>query len=94
MTNDETMSADMQAHQATYRNFVKGSVALVLACAFVLIALINFKYGNALIFLAGFGGIILGIAAIAIDARAEHPKWLLSIGLLVVYVLITLLNIT
>jgi len=75
-------------HRSTYEGFLKGSVALALICLFLLVALVAFRFvgtGNVLL---GFGGLILGIVAVLIDARAGN-RWYLSGGLLVVYGLIT-----
>lgn len=75
-------------HKGTYEGFLKGSVALTIICLFILVALVAFRFvttGNVLL---GFGGLILGLIAVLIDARAGN-KWYLSGGLLVVYGLIT-----
>ena len=94
MTKSDAMTDDMKAHLETYKGFIKGSVALCLMCAFILVSLVNFKYGNSLIFLVGFGGLIAGLLAIIVDARASQPKWLLSIGVLVVYAIVVIMNVT
>lgn len=85
-------AAGMDDHKATYQGFVKGSVALVLLCAFLLVALVSFGFGQSLSVLIGFLGLVLGFIAVAIDARAG-TRWYLSLGLLVVFALITAVNV-
>jgi type IV secretory pathway VirB2 component (pilin) len=85
-------SAGMEEHVSTYEGFLKGAVALTLACLFILVALVSFGFGHSLNVFIGFAGLILGLLAIAIDARAGG-RWLLSIGLLVVFGLITAVNV-
>ena len=78
----------MEEHRSTYEGFIKGSVALTLICLFILVALVAFRFvgtGNVLL---GFAGLILGLLAVLIDARAGN-KWYLSGGLLVIFGLIT-----
>jgi len=85
---------DIAAHRGTYGNFVRGSVALVLICAFVLVALCAFAFGHTLNVLTGFVGLIIGIIAVLIDARSGSQRWLLSIGVLVVFGLITAVSVS
>jgi len=80
-------SGDFESHKATYDGFIKGSVALTFVSLFVLIALVSFSFVTSGNLLLGFGGLILGFIAVAIDARAGG-KWLLSGGLLVLYALV------
>ena len=87
-TVPDSNSGDLDAHRNTYEGFLKGSVALSLICGFILVALVAFRFiasGNVLI---GFAGLILGVLAVLIDARAGS-KWFLSGGLLVAFGLIT-----
>lgn len=84
---------DISAHQSTYGNFVRGSVALVLICAFVLVALCSFAFGHTLNVLTGFVGLILGIIAVLIDARSGSQRWFLALGVLVVFGLITAISV-
>jgi hypothetical protein len=74
----------MDAHNATYDGFLKGSVGLSIVCGFVLVALVSFRFIDNWNVLIGFGGLLLGILATLIDARATG-KWYLSGGLLVLY---------
>lgn len=82
-----TPSHGYDAHKATYDGFIKGSVALGLLCAFTLVALVAFRFMTTGNVLAGFGGLIIGILAVLIDARTSG-KWYISAGWLVVFGLI------
>lgn len=82
----------LQDHKETYEGFLTGSVALGMICGFVLVALVAFRFMDFLNVLTGFGGLILGIFATLIDARAGG-KWYLSGGLLVLYGLFVAINL-
>ena len=68
-------------HAATYQNFIRGSIALALACAFVLVSLAMFGFGQmgkGGVLFFGFGGLLAGLIAILIDLRSGSRTWLLS----------------
>lgn len=79
---------DYDAHKSTYEGFLKGSVVLTLICLYLLVALVAFRFVSNWNVLLGFAGLILGILATLIDARAGK-NWFLSGGLLVIFGLIT-----
>jgi len=83
-----TSSGDMESHWRTYEGFLAGAVGLSIICGFVLVALVNFRFNPGHNVFVGFAGLILGIIAVLINARTGG-KWLLSVGLLVAYGLIT-----
>ncbi len=83
----------MDAHRSTYEGFIKGSVALSIICGFVLVALVSFRFAHTLNVFTGFAGLIVGIVAVLIGARTGG-KWLLSVGLLVLFGLITAINVS
>ncbi|MGB3141288.1 MAG: hypothetical protein WBB16_10915 [Aestuariivirga sp.] len=84
---------DMEAHRSTYSAFVTGSIALSLVCAFVLVSLVSFRFAGTLNVFMGFAGLIVGIVAVLIDVRTGG-KWLLSLGALVLFGLITAINVS
>ena len=86
-------SNDMEAHRYTYEGFIKGSIALSLVCGFVLVALVDFRFAHTLNVFTGFGGLILGIVAVLIDVR-RGSSWFLSLGLLVLFGLISAVNVS
>jgi hypothetical protein len=83
----------MEEHRSTYDAFIKGSVALSIICGFVLVALCSFAFAQTLNVFTGFAGLIVGIVAVLIDAR-RGGKWLLSLGALVLFGLITAVNVS
>lgn len=85
---------DIAAHKSTYGNFVRGSVALGLICALVLVSLSSFAFGQTLNVFTGFAGLIIGVIAVLIDARSGSERWLLSIGVLVLFGLITAVSVS
>ncbi len=85
---------DIAAHRSAYGNFVRGSVALGLICAFVLVSLCSFAFGHALSVFIGFAGLIIGIIAVLIDARSGSQRWFLALGVLVIFGLITAVSVS
>lgn len=83
----------MEEHRSTYSGFVTGSIALSLVCAFVLVSLVSFRFAGTLNVFMGFAGLIVGIVAVLIDVRTGG-KWLLSLGALVLFGLITAVNVS
>ena len=86
-------SQGMDEHTNTYEAFIKGSVALAIICGFVLVALCSFAFAHTLNVFTGFAGLIAGVIAVLIDARTGG-KWYLSVGALVVFGLITAVNVS
>jgi len=94
MAKTEVASHGMDEHRATYEAFIKGTIALTLLSAYTVVALCEFGFGTSMTFLIGFGGLIVGLIAVIIDARAKSSKWLLSTGLLIAYGLLVAIHIT
>ncbi len=90
-TVDQQLNID--AHRSTYSAFIRGSVALGIICAYVLVALSSFAFGKSLNVFIGFAGLIIGTIAVMIDARSGSQRWLFSIGALVLFGLITAVNV-
>jgi hypothetical protein len=84
---------DFQPHAETWHSFIRGSIATILAAIFILVGLVSIGFGSTLPLFLGFLGIIAGVVAIAIDLRTGSPSWGTSLGVLAVFVLITLINI-
>ena len=92
-TSLESHSSDMEAHRSAYQGFIKGALALSLISGFVLVALVAFRFGQTLNVALGFLGLVLGMIAVAIDFRTGS-RWLLSLGLLVLFGLITAISVS
>ena len=92
-TSSGTHTSDLEAHRSTYEGFIKGAMALSLISGFVLVTLVAFRFAHTLNVLTGFLGLTLGIIAVAIDFRTGS-RWLMSGGLLVLFGLITAVNVS
>jgi hypothetical protein len=88
-----TQAHGMEEHRSTYEGFVKGAIVLSLVSAFVLVALVSFGFAHTLNVFTGFAGLILGFIGIAVDARTGS-RWFLSLGVLVLFGLITAVNVS
>ena len=91
--SSDNHSHGMEEHTSTYAAFLKGSIALSIICGFVLVALVAFRFAHTLNVFSGFAGLVLGIIAVLIDVRTGG-KWYLSGGLLVLFGLITAVNVS
>lgn len=85
---------DFQDHVETYRSFIRGTVAVIFACVYVMVGLVSVSFGSTLPVFLAFAGIILGFIAIAIDLRTGAQRWPLALGGLAVFALITALNLS
>jgi hypothetical protein len=83
----------MDEHRSTYEGFVKGAIVLSLVSFLILVALVSFRFGQTLNVFVGFAGLIIGFIAVAIDARIGS-RFFLSLGVLVVFGLITAINVS
>ncbi|MFT3987472.1 aa3-type cytochrome c oxidase subunit IV [Aestuariivirga sp.] len=86
-------SGDIQSHEATYEGFIKGSISVAIMCGFVLVALCSFAFGHAWAVFLGFAGLIVGAAALVVEAKASG-KFYASVALLVLFGLITAINVS
>jgi len=84
---------DYEPHAQTWHGFIRGSIAVILACVFVLTGLVSIGFGSTWPLFLAFLGIIAGVVAIAIDLRTGARSWGLPLGVLAVFALITLINI-
>ena len=92
-TTSDSHSGDMDVHRATYHNFIEGSIAVSIVCFFILVALVNFRFAHSLSVFSGFAGLIVGIITVAIGIRAGG-KWIPSLVILVLFGLLTAINIS
>lgn len=84
----------MEAHLETYRGFIHGAVGIAIHCFYILVALCSFAFGHTWPVFLGFAGIILGLIFILIDWRSGSKHFLLAIGGLIVFALITAINVS
>lgn len=83
----------MAAHRATYEGFLNWSAVIALISLYICVALVDFRFVDApLSLFAGFGGIIIGVI-VSLIAMRMGGKWLLPIGLLVLYGLFIGVNV-
>lgn len=85
---------DLEAHQQTYTAFIRGAVALILLCGFVVVALCSFAFAARFSVFIGFAGLVIGAIAVLIDARAGSKHWFLSLAVLIIFGLITAINVS
>ena len=92
-SNSQPALTGMDAHRATYEGFLKLSTGGALICAYIVVALVTFRFmDNPLNIFVGFGGIIVGCVTSLIGLRMGG-KWLLPTIVLLVYGLFVANNI-
>ena len=87
-------NGDLADHRATYESFVKGAIVLVLVTAFIMVALVSFRFAGFLNAFIGFAGLILGLLAVLAEARTGSTRWLFPLAVLVIFGLITAINVS
>jgi uncharacterized membrane protein HdeD (DUF308 family) len=92
-SSSNTYKGGIDDHRATYEGFVRGAIGLVLICLFVLVALVSFAFGHAWSVFLGFAGLAAGIIGVLVDFRTGSKRWTLSLVLLVLFGLITAINV-
>jgi peptidoglycan/LPS O-acetylase OafA/YrhL len=94
MAENDVRQHDLEEHMRSYRAFLKGVVVVIIASAFTLVALSVFAFGQTMPILLGWAGLIFGALAMIIDLRSETNSWRLSIITLIVFGLLTAINVS
>ena len=93
MTEDSVSEVhDFEEHKETYEGFIAGSIAVSLACFFVLVCLVinGFSGAGAVVNLTvSMLGLILGLIFLAVEVKAKS-KFTASAVLLVLYALVAI----
>jgi hypothetical protein len=93
MAEHQAHQHDLEDHERSYRSFLKGMVVAIIAGAFTLVALVAFAFGQTLSVLLGWAVLVFGLLAILIDLRSETRSWRLSLGTLLIFGLLTAINV-
>ncbi|MCP5082533.1 MAG: hypothetical protein GY948_12645 [Alphaproteobacteria bacterium] len=96
MADNTTEVQSYDDHKATYDGFISGCIAVALGTFFILVALVicglaNTHYITNLV--VGVGGMFLGMAIIAVEAKAGS-NYLTSLICWIVFALIAVFMVT
>jgi hypothetical protein len=94
MAENQAHQQDVEEHERSYRAFLKGVVVAILASAFTLVAIVAFAFGQTLSILLGWAVLVFGLLAVLIDLRTDTKSWRLSLGTLLVFGLLTAINVS
>ncbi len=94
MSDQTSNTGPMADHRMTYDGFIRGAIVIAVECFFILTALCNFAFGSTIPLVLGFGGIVIGAIALAIDARSGSKTFAMSLILLLAYMIITAVNVS
>jgi hypothetical protein len=94
MAENHARQHDVEEHQRSYRSFLKGVVVAIIAAAFTLVALSAFAFGQSMSILLGWAGLVFGALAILIDLRSDSKSWRLSLVTLLIFGLLTAINVS
>jgi hypothetical protein len=94
MAENQAPLRDYEEHLESYRAFVRGSVVVILASAFTLVSLCAFAFSKSWAIPLGWAVLIFGLIAILIDLRSGSRTWRLSLATLVIFGLLTAINVS
>jgi hypothetical protein len=94
MAENQAPTRDYEEHVQSYRSFVKGTLVVILAGAFTLVALCAFAFSKSMAILLGWAVLVFGLIAIVIDLRSGSRTWRLSLVTLVIFGLLTAINVS
>ena len=89
MSDDATPTMDITENQQTYEAFIKGSIGLTLACAYILVALVGYGFGETGAGWVATLGMIFGFGACTYGMYAKGGAWGPSLVLLALMTLAT-----
>ena len=92
MAQSDHPTMDYPAHERTYSGFLRFSIAGVIACLFILVALLGMTIVGGLAFWVGMLGLIVGFATIAV-VLASGLGWTAPLVILAGMVVLTIASL-
>lgn len=89
MADETPVVHEFEPHKQDYELFVKLTVATLLACGFILVALLSVGFAQSWNVLNAVGGLIFGLGAVALTLATGGRNWVPSLVLFVLYFLFT-----
>lgn len=89
MADQTPVVHEYEPHKETYGVFVQLTIATCLAVGFILVALLAAGLAQSYSVLTAFGGLIIGLAAVAITLMTGGRNWIPCGVLFVLYFLFT-----
>ena len=89
MADDTPVVHEYGPHKQDYELFIKLTIATLLACGFILVALLSAGFAQSFNVLNALGGLIIGLGAVAVTLMTGGRNWIPCVVLLLLYFLFT-----
>lgn len=89
MADNVPVAHDFEPHKQDYDQFVRLTVATMLAVAFILVALLSVGFAQSYNVLNGVGGLIIGLVSVVLTLMTGGRNWIPSLVLVVLFFLVT-----
>ncbi len=89
MADDTPVVHEIGPHKQDYELFIKLTVATLLACGFILVALLAVGFAQSWNVLAAVGGLIIGLGSVTLTLMTGGRNWIPCGALFVLYFLFT-----
>lgn len=91
MADDTPVVHEYEPHQQDYDLFIKLTIATIVACGFILVALLSAGFAQSFNVLNAIGGLIVGFGAVAVTLMTGGRNWIPCAVLFVLYFLLTVM---
>lgn len=89
MADNTPVVHEYEPHKQDYDLFIKLTIATILCCGFILVALLSAGFAQSFNVLNAFGGLIVGFVAVAVTLMTGGRNWIPCVVLFVLYFLFT-----
>ena len=89
MADDTPVVHEYEPHAQDYGHFIKLTIATLLACGFIMVALMSVGFAQSWNVLNAVGGLVFGLGAVALTLMTGGRNWIPCAVLFVLYFLFT-----
>lgn len=89
MADNVPVAHDFEPHKQDYDQFVKLTIATLLAVGFILVTLLSVGFAQSFNVLNGVVGLIIGLISVTLTLMTGGRNWIPSLVLFVLFFLLT-----